>query len=73
MASSCSDMVKVMEQCKIDFTSIPWEMPADGVRFKAYRQNGKQVRLVEFTDKLVEIVEDVNPVQKAFHDVGIYQ
>ena len=43
-----------MEQCKIDFTSIPWEMPADGVRFKAYKQNGKQVRLVEFTDKFVE-------------------
>ena len=42
------------EQCKIDFTSIPWETPAEGVRFKAYRQNGKQVRLVEFTDKFVE-------------------
>jgi quercetin dioxygenase-like cupin family protein len=43
-----------MEQCKIDFTSIPWETPADGVRFKAYKQNGKQVRLVEFTDEFVE-------------------
>ncbi|MCZ7383609.1 MAG: cupin domain-containing protein [Candidatus Methanoperedens sp.] len=43
-----------MEQCKIDFESIPWEIPADGVRFKAYKQNGKQVRLVEFTDKFVE-------------------
>lgn len=43
-----------MEQCKIDFTSIPWEIPAKGARFKAYKQNGKQVRLVEFTDELVE-------------------
>ncbi len=43
-----------MEQCKIDFASIPWEIPAEGVRFKAYKQNGKQVRLVEFTDKFVE-------------------
>ncbi len=43
-----------MEQYKIDFASIPWETPADGVRFKAYRQNGKQVRLVEFTDMFVE-------------------
>lgn len=43
-----------MEQCKIDFNSIPWEIPAYGVRFKAYKQNGKQVRLVEFTDKFVE-------------------
>ncbi len=43
-----------MEQCKIDFTSIPWEMPAGGVRFKAYKQARKQVRLVEFTDEFVE-------------------
>lgn len=43
-----------MEQCKIDFESIPWELPADGIRFKEYKQNGKQVRLVEFTDKFVE-------------------
>lgn len=43
-----------MEQCKIDFMSIPWEIPAKGARFKAYKQNGKQVRLVEFTDELVE-------------------
>jgi ethanolamine utilization protein EutQ (cupin superfamily) len=44
-----------MEQCKINFISIPWEKPADGVRFKAIKQNGKQLRLVEFTDKFVEI------------------
>ena len=43
-----------MEQCKIDFNSIPWEIPANGVRSKAYKQNGKQVRFVEFTDKHVE-------------------
>lgn len=43
-----------MEQYKINFESIPWEIPADGVRFKAYKQNGKQVRLVEFTDRFVE-------------------
>ncbi len=43
-----------MEQCKIDFESIPWEILTEGVRFKAYKQNGKQVRLVEFTDKFVE-------------------
>lgn len=43
-----------MEQYKIDFESIPWEIPAEGIRSKAYKQNGKQVRLVEFTDKFVE-------------------
>jgi len=44
----------IIGQCKIDFNSIPWEIPADGARFKDYKQNGKQVRLVEFTDKFVE-------------------
>lgn len=43
-----------MEQYKIDFTSIPWEIPADGVRFKVYKQNGRQIRLVELTDKRIE-------------------
>ena len=43
-----------MGQHKIDFNSIQWEIPADGVRSKAYKQNGKQVRLVEFSDKFVE-------------------
>lgn len=43
-----------MEQYKIDFESIPWEIPTEGVRFKVYKQNNKQVRLVEFTDKFVE-------------------
>lgn len=28
-----------MEQCKIDFTLIPWEMTADGIRVKVYKQN----------------------------------
>ncbi|MCL7415241.1 MAG: cupin domain-containing protein [ANME-2 cluster archaeon] len=43
-----------MEQCKIDFSSIPWEMPAAVVRFKVYRHNGIQLRLVEFTDEFTE-------------------
>ena len=43
-----------MEQCKIDFTLIPWEIQAKGARSKTYRHSGKQVRLVEFTDEFVE-------------------
>ncbi|MCD4844480.1 MAG: cupin domain-containing protein [Methanosarcinales archaeon] len=43
-----------MEQCKIDFSSIPWEIPAVGVRFKAYESNGRQLRLVEFSDEFIE-------------------
>lgn len=43
-----------MEHCKIDLNSIPWESPAKGVRFKAYKQDGKQLRLVEFTKEFIE-------------------
>ena len=43
-----------IEQCKIDFTSIPWEIPAAGVRFKTYEQDGRQLRLVEFNEEFIE-------------------
>lgn len=42
------------EQCKIDFTSIPWESPIDGARSKIYRYANKQVRLVEITNRFIE-------------------
>ena len=43
-----------MDQYKVDFESIQWESPADGVRFKAYEQGGKKLRLVEFTKEFIE-------------------
>ncbi len=43
-----------MEQYKIDFDSKPWETPAKGVRFKAYEQGGRKLRLAEFTKEFVE-------------------
>ncbi len=43
-----------MEQYKVDFKSIPWNTPATGIRFKVYKQDGKQIRLVEITDEFVE-------------------
>jgi quercetin dioxygenase-like cupin family protein len=43
-----------MGQYKIDFESMEWEEPADGVRFKAYEQDGKKLRLVEFVREFVE-------------------
>ena len=43
-----------MEQYRLDFESIAWESPADGVRFKAYQQNNKKLRLVEFSKNFVE-------------------
>ena len=43
-----------MKQYRIDFNSMRWEKPADGVRFKAYGQDGKKLRLVEFAKEFVE-------------------
>ena len=44
-----------MGQYKIDFESMGWETPAEGVRFKSYEQKGKKLRLVEFTRDFVEL------------------
>ena len=43
-----------MEQYRIDFESMAWEVPIDGVRFKAYEQGGRKLRLVEFAKEFVE-------------------
>lgn len=43
-----------MERYKIDFESIQWKTPTESGRFKVYKQNGKQIRLVEFNDKFTE-------------------
>lgn len=34
---------------KVDFTSLEWEAPMEGLRLKAKRGGGKQIRLVEYT------------------------
>ena len=39
---------------KVDFESIPWETPANGVRFKAFEKGGRKLRLVEFSKEFVE-------------------
>ena len=33
---------------------MEWQSPAVGVRFKAYQQDGKKLRLVEFAKEFVE-------------------
>jgi ethanolamine utilization protein EutQ (cupin superfamily) len=43
-----------MEKYQVDFKTMPWETPAVGVRFKAYEQNGRKLRLAEFTKEFVE-------------------
>ncbi len=34
---------------KIDFESLPWETPIQGLRHRAIEQDGKLLRLAEFT------------------------
>jgi uncharacterized cupin superfamily protein len=43
-----------MEQYKIDFKMMSWDTPTSGVRFKAYEQGGRKLRLAEFTREFVE-------------------
>ena len=44
----------MMEQYKVDFESMGWESPAEGVRFKVYEQDGRKLRLVELGKGFVE-------------------
>jgi len=43
-----------MEQYKVDFTSMPWEPRAAGVRCKVCERGGQRLRLAEFTKEFVE-------------------
>ena len=38
----------------INFDAIQWQSTLPGARFKAYREDGKQIRLVEFSSEFVE-------------------
>jgi quercetin dioxygenase-like cupin family protein len=38
----------------IDFNSLQWQSTLPGARFKAHREGGKQIRLVEFSSEFVE-------------------
>ena len=42
-----------MEKYKINFKTMPWETPAVGVRFKAHEQDGRKLRLAEFTKEFI--------------------
>lgn len=43
-----------MTAYKVDFKSAQWEVPVPGVRSKVYMQEGRQIRLVEFTAEFEE-------------------
>ena len=43
-----------MADLRIDFEKISWEAPFSGLRFQAYREGGKQLRVVEFEQGFVE-------------------
>ena len=41
-----------MSSYRVDFTSIPWESPIDGLRQKVCRVGNQQLRLVEYSKNL---------------------
>ena len=41
-----------MLQYKIDFNNIEWESPIEGVRYKKYIHDNKQIRLIEYTKEM---------------------
>jgi len=43
-----------MQTESINFDAIPWQSTMLGARSKTFQQNGKQLRLVEFTNEFVE-------------------
>ena len=43
-----------MAGLRVDLEAIPWKSPLPGLRFKAFREGGKQLRLVEFAREFVE-------------------
>lgn len=43
-----------MEPYRVMFDSLDWQSPMAGVRFKAFREGNKQIRLAEFTSEFVE-------------------
>ena len=43
-----------MEKCKVEFKSLPWETQMIGARFKAYQEDNRRLRLVEFSKEFVE-------------------
>ena len=43
-----------MESYRVDFDAVAWQSPAEGVRFKAYEQAGRRLRLAEFGKGFIE-------------------
>lgn len=43
-----------MENFKVKFDKLEWESIVKGARFKVFRQDNKQIRLVEFSQGFVE-------------------
>jgi quercetin dioxygenase-like cupin family protein len=41
-----------MRSYKVDFAALPWESPMAGVRQKVHRQEGRQIRLVEYSKQM---------------------
>ncbi|MBC7930700.1 MAG: phosrestin [Rubrivivax sp.] len=43
-----------MKTARIDFDTLPWTQPADGLRFKSTERDGRRLRLLEFAPSFGE-------------------
>ena len=43
-----------MSHYRVDFSTIEWQSPVPGVRFKPFVQGNRRMRLVEYTSDFVE-------------------
>jgi len=41
-----------MLQYKVVFDDLPWEQSMEGLRYKIYKYNNKQLRLIEYTEEM---------------------
>jgi mannose-6-phosphate isomerase-like protein (cupin superfamily) len=46
--------IQKMQTYRINWDSLPWTTPMPGVRFKAHEQDGRKLRLAEFTHEFKE-------------------
>lgn len=52
--SSPEDHKAPLHPCKVLFDELAWQTPLAGLRVRAHRANGKQLRIAEFSAEFIE-------------------
>jgi ethanolamine utilization protein EutQ (cupin superfamily) len=43
-----------MDNCKIDFSSLPWQNPFKGLRYKTFNDGKRQISILEYSSDFVD-------------------